>query len=131
MSSTLQSLLKAATGEADKDMLTDAPLLFPPGQVIVFFLPPLAFSVIRLKIIYLNPLNNLIKLVKLTYVLLTEEVSQIAALFFFSWRWLLCVLQMGFSEWLTLIGCFSLFLPLWSSYNYIQSLGVCFQLNCI
>ncbi|KAF3484640.1 hypothetical protein F2Q69_00056188 [Brassica cretica] len=28
----LESLLKAATGEADKVMLTDAPLLFPPGQ---------------------------------------------------------------------------------------------------
>ncbi|KAL0658541.1 hypothetical protein Bca4012_079126 [Brassica carinata] len=29
----LESLLKAATGEADKVMLTDAPLLFPPGQL--------------------------------------------------------------------------------------------------
>ncbi|XP_009111750.1 cyclin-H1-1 [Brassica rapa] len=29
----LQSLLKAATAEADKVMLTDAPLLFPPGQL--------------------------------------------------------------------------------------------------
>lgn len=37
MSSPLQILLKAATGEADKVMLTDAPLLFPPGQVIVSF----------------------------------------------------------------------------------------------
>uniref|UniRef100_M4D0F2 DIRP domain-containing protein n=2 Tax=Brassica campestris TaxID=3711 RepID=M4D0F2_BRACM len=29
----LEILLKAATGEADKVMLTDAPLLFPPGQL--------------------------------------------------------------------------------------------------
>ncbi|KAH0940031.1 hypothetical protein HID58_007492 [Brassica napus] len=29
----LESLLKAATAEADKFMLTDAPLLFPPGQL--------------------------------------------------------------------------------------------------
>ncbi|WZY79284.1 hypothetical protein YC2023_025668 [Brassica napus] len=29
----LESLLKAATAEADKVMLTDAPLLFPPGQL--------------------------------------------------------------------------------------------------
>ncbi|XP_018454522.1 cyclin-H1-1-like isoform X1 [Raphanus sativus] len=29
----LESLLKAATAEADKIMLTDAPLLFPPGQL--------------------------------------------------------------------------------------------------
>lgn len=35
--STMQNLLKAATAEADKVMLTDAPLLFPPGQVIVSF----------------------------------------------------------------------------------------------
>lgn len=34
---TLQNLLKAATAEADKVMLTDAPLLFPPGQVIVSY----------------------------------------------------------------------------------------------
>jgi len=32
-------LLKGATAEADKVMLTDAPLLFPPGQVgmLVYF----------------------------------------------------------------------------------------------
>ncbi|CAH2044534.1 unnamed protein product, partial [Thlaspi arvense] len=29
----LENLLKAATAEADKAMLTDAPLLFPPGQL--------------------------------------------------------------------------------------------------
>ncbi|KAF3541704.1 hypothetical protein F2Q69_00024893 [Brassica cretica] len=31
--SNMESLLKAATAEADKVMLTDAPLLFPPGQL--------------------------------------------------------------------------------------------------
>uniref|UniRef100_A0A0D3DCG8 Cyclin-like domain-containing protein n=1 Tax=Brassica oleracea var. oleracea TaxID=109376 RepID=A0A0D3DCG8_BRAOL len=46
----LESLLKAATGEADKVMLTDAPL---------------AFFVIRLKIIYLNALKNLFALAAL------------------------------------------------------------------
>ena len=48
---------------------------------------------------------------------ITEEAITNLMYCFLSWRWLLCVLQMGFLELLTLIGYFNLFWLLFSLYE--------------